>query len=122
MRFTTTLSAKVGACKHTPCVLLDWQLHEVDKQRLEDCDASEVTLRYIPSALLVEITDEQSNKSIQYVVRPEHRRWNRATEAARRRAAETHTHTHRHTHTHTHTRTHTRTCMTPHVPPLRRLA
>lgn len=53
LRFTDTVSAKDGACKHTPCQFVDCQLHETDAARLATCRTAGMTLQHVPRRLLV---------------------------------------------------------------------
>jgi hypothetical protein len=81
LRFTQTVDAQQGACKHTPCELVDWQLHDDDAARLASCRTAEMTLHHIPRGLLVRIADERSGRLETYVVRPESRLWYRDEQA-----------------------------------------
>ena len=88
LRFTDTVSAKDGACKHTPCELVDWQLHEEDAERLKTCCTAGMTLRHVLRGLPVSIADARSGKSVSYVVRPVTRAWQRGAEALNDAACE----------------------------------
>lgn len=85
MRFTDTIDASQGACKHTQCTLVDWKLHPIDEELLQKKEAkrscAERTLTRVPEALLVAINNEQQGHVHNVVVKPQNRRWQRAEEA-----------------------------------------
>ena len=55
VRFTDTIDRNLKIFKHSRGVLVGWDLHEVDAERLRGFDGAEAVLTYKPKSLIVKI-------------------------------------------------------------------